>query len=130
MTITRSRNGPVYAGTEFVLMGDISLSGVNGDISLKTTWSRGNDVIVGDSRIKVSAVRGSGDSYTASLTYSPITISDSGQITAIVTVSSMHVYLIATGTQSLNVQGIQTCTIIDLSLEVILELPQTFQNQK
>ena len=112
VTISKSRSGPVYAGTEFVLTADISLSGVNGKISLKATWSRGNDVIVGDSRTTVtaSAVSGSGDNYTASLTYLPITISDCGQITATVTVSSMHVYLTATGTENLNVQSMHTCT--------------------
>ena len=82
MTISKSRSGPVYAGTEFVLTADISLYGVNGDISLDITWRRGNDVIAIDTRTTVSAVSGSGDSYTASLTYSPITISDSDQITA------------------------------------------------
>ena len=105
VTISRNHSGPVHAGTEFVLTADISLSGVNGDISLDITW-RGNDVIANDTRITVSAVSGSGDSYTASLTYSPITISDSGQITAIVIGSSLHVNLTATGTVSLHIQGI------------------------
>ena len=82
MTISKNRSGPVYAGTEFVLTADISLSGGNGDISLDITWRRGNDVIDNDTRTTVSAVSGSGDSYTTSLTYLPITISDSGQITA------------------------------------------------
>ena len=76
MTITKSRSGPVYAGTEFVLTADISLSGVSGNISLGITWRRGNDVIANDTRTTVSALSGSGDSYTASLTYSPINISD------------------------------------------------------
>ena len=107
MTISRSRSGPLYAGTQFVLTADISLSGVNGDISLDITWSRGNDVIASDNHTTVSAVSGSGDSYTASLSYSPINTTDSGQITAIVTASSMHVYFTATGTESLHVQGIQ-----------------------
>ena len=112
VTITKSRSGPVYAGTEFVLIADISLSGVNGNISLNITWNRRNKVIVGDSRITMSPVRGSGDNYTASLTYSPITISDSGQITAnvTVTVSSLNTYFTAIETEFLNVQGMHTCT--------------------
>ena len=118
VTISKSRSGPVYAGTECVLTADISLSGVNGDISLNMLWIRENGVIViivNDSRTTVSAISGSGDNYTASLTYSPITISDSGQITANVTVtlSSVNKYLTATGTESLNVQGIHI-PIIDL----------------
>ena len=114
VTITKSHSGPVYAGTEFVLTAVISLSRVNVEISLDITWSRGNDVIANDTHTTVSDVSGSGDSYTASLTYSPITISDSGNITATVTVtvSSLHVYLTATGTESLHVQGIQTCRLI------------------
>ena len=66
------------AGTEFVLTADISLSEVNRKISIDITWSRGNDVISRDTRITVSPVSGSGDSYTAFLTYSPIITSDSG----------------------------------------------------
>ena len=110
VTISRSHSGPVYAGTEFVLTADISLSveGASGNISLEITWRRGNDVIKRDTCNIASDVNG--DSYRPSLTYSPITISDSGQITANVTVSSLHVYLTATGTQSLSVQGIHTCT--------------------
>ena len=110
MTISKSHSGPIYAGSEFVLTANISLSGMNGDISLDITWRRGNNVIDNDIHTTVSNASGSGDTYTASLTYSPITISDSGQITAIVTVSSLTTYFTATGTESLHVQGIHTCT--------------------
>ena len=118
VTITKSRSGPVYAGTEFVLTADISLNGVNGDISLYITWNRGNDVIANDTRITVSAVSGSGDSYTASLTYSPINISDSGEITANISVSvdpydSMCV-TIDTATATLSVEGILTQKILSM----------------
>ena len=108
MTITKSSDGPVYAGIEFVLTVDIFLSGVNGDISLDITWSRGNDVIASATRSTVSAVSGSGDSYTASLTYSPITISDSGQITATVSPSdeSTHMNIeTVTNTVMVTVEG-------------------------
>ena len=112
MTISKSHSGPVYAGTEFVLTADISLSGVNGNISLDITWKRENGVIASNAHTNISTVSGSGDSYTASLTYSPITISDSGLITVSVTVivNSLITYLTATGTESLHVQGIHTCT--------------------
>ena len=93
VTISKSRSGPVYAGTEFVLTADISLSGVNRYISLNITWSRGNDVIASDTRTTVSSVRGGGGRYTASLTYSPITTSDSGQITANVNLSDESTYM-------------------------------------
>ena len=56
-------------------------------ISLDISWSRGSDVIANDTRTSISPVSGSGDSYTASLTYTPIATSDGGQFTATVTVS-------------------------------------------
>ena len=66
----------------FTLSVDISLRSVTVNTTLNVTWSKGNDVIANDTRTTIFAVSGSGDSYTASLTYSPITISDSGQYTA------------------------------------------------
>ena len=113
IAIRRSRSGSVYAGTEFTLSADISfsdLSGVDVDISLEISWSRGSDVIGNDTRTAVSAVSGSGDNYTASLTYSPITTSDSGNITATVTVratnGSMYIRsVMANGTDMISVEG-------------------------
>ena len=81
---------------------------MNGNISLDITWRRGNDVIANDTRTTVSAVCGSGDNYTASLTYSPITISDSGNITANVSPSDESTHInIETGTNTvmLTVEG-------------------------
>ena len=89
MTITTNESDFILAGTGLVLTANISFSEqsrVTVDKSLDILWRRGNNTIVGDTRTTVSAVSGSGDSYTASLTYSPITISDSGLITTIVTV--------------------------------------------
>ena len=106
VTISKSHSGPVYAGTEFVLTADISLSGVNGDISLDITWRRGNDVIASDTHITVSSVRGGRDRYTASLTYSPITISDSGNITAHVSPSDESTLINIANTVMLTVEGI------------------------
>ena len=79
-------------------------------ISLDISWSRGSDVIASDTRTDISPVSGSGDSYTASLTYTPIATSDGGQFTAIVTVSpsdgSMFVQTVtATDTEMLTVEG-------------------------
>ena len=109
VVITRSHSGSVYAGTEFALRTDIffsDLSGVDGDISLDISWSRGSDVIGNDTRTTVSAVSGSGDSYTASLNYSPTTTSDSGLITATVTVRTTDGSTsTANATEMLNVEG-------------------------
>ena len=79
-------------------------------ISLDISWSRGSDVIANDTRTAISPVSGSGDSYTASLTYTPIATSDDGQFTATVTVSpsdgSMFVQTVtATDTEMLTVEG-------------------------
>ena len=82
MEIRRSHTDTVYAGTKFTLSVDISLKSVTVKTTLNATWSRGNDVIPNDTCTTVSTVSGSGDNYTSSLTYSPITISDSGRITA------------------------------------------------
>ena len=114
VNITRSHSGSVYAGTVFALRADISFSdpsGVDVDILLDISWSRGSDVIENDTVTTVSAVSGSGDSYTASLNYSPITTSDSGLITATVTVSPdlepMYIQnVMANDTKMLTVEGI------------------------
>ena len=113
VTITRSHSDSVLVGTELVLTADISFSDqsrVNVNKSLDILW-RLNDIIINDSHITISAVSGSGDSYTASLTYSPITISDSGQITATVTVRPMEVNeyirtVNATASETITIKGI------------------------
>ena len=88
MVITRSRSGTVYAGTEFTLTSDTfsDVSGVDVDISLDISWTRDSTAIASDTRTTVSGVSGSGTSYTASLSFSPIATTDSGNFTATVTV--------------------------------------------
>ena len=54
------------------------------DIAFVIEWTKDTNVIVNDDRIKISPVNVLG---RASLTYSPIATSDSGLITATVTVS-------------------------------------------
>ena len=103
----------------FRLSVDISLKAVRVNTTLNVTWSRENNVITNDTRTTVSPVSGSGDSYTASLTYSPINISDSGNITANISLTvdpyeSMCVENIATDTdtETLSVKGIFTGKIL------------------
>ena len=86
MEITRSHSDTVYAGTKFTLSVNISFNSLRMNIALNITWSRGKDVISSGTHTIVSPVSGSEDNYTASLTYSPITISDSGLITATISV--------------------------------------------
>ena len=109
VTISRSHNRFVYAGTKFVLSSTISLRGNNVSLSssslvLDIRWSRGND-IVNSTRTIVSPISGSGMIYTASLTYSPIDISDSGQVNATVTVSRSDESMTASDTEMLTVKG-------------------------
>ena len=89
VTITRSHSGSVYSGTELILSADISYSelqqrAVDMDISLDVWWTRDSDVTT------ISATGDSNDNYTASLTYSPIATSDSGQISVTVIVRPSH----------------------------------------
>ena len=122
VTITRNHSDSILAGTGLVLTANISFSDqnrVNVDKSLDIFWRRGNDVIVNDSHITISAVSGNGDSYTASLTYSPITISDSGQITAIVTVRPKMTYeyiRAVNATASVIITGIETYLYLSITV--------------
>ena len=93
MTISKSHSGTVYAGTELVLTVDISFNNFKRrdvNISITIKWHRhninGTKLLVNDTRTTVSAVSGSEGSFKGSLTYSPITISDSGRLWAIVSV--------------------------------------------
>ena len=85
MTLNKSHNGTVYAGTELVLTLDISFNDfkrVDVNMSIIIKWNRwtGNSYIqlVNDTRTTVSAVSGSDGSFKSSLTYSPVSILDSG----------------------------------------------------
>ena len=117
----------------FTLSFYILLRAVRVNTTLNVTWSRENDVITNDTRTTVSPVSGSGDSYTASLTYSPITISESGNITANISLTvgpyeSVCLQTIATDTdtETLSVKGIFTGKNIT---DAIFTLLQIFQIQ-
>ena len=60
---------------------------VDVEILLALNWSRDDVLITSNDRISVFSVSTSESGYTASLTYSPIASSDSGLITATVSVS-------------------------------------------
>ena len=110
LVITRSHTGIVYAGTEFTLTTSIiftnqDMRGVDVDLTLDIIWTSGSDVIISNTRITVSGVSGSDTSYTASLTFSPITTDDTGSYTASVTVSP-----------TTTSQYIQTVTVTDTEM--------------
>ena len=113
IVIRRSHSGLVSAGKNFTLNTEISFSDsavVDMSISLTICWSRDGDNITSNDHITISNVSDSESGYTASLTYSPITTSDSGLITATVTVSpsddSMYILSVtATANDTLCIQG-------------------------
>ena len=111
----RSHSGTVYVGTEFALTASITFTdddvrAVDVDLTLDISWTRGSDVIISDTRITVSDVSGSDTSYTASLTFSPITTDDTGSYTASVTVrpttTSQYIQTVTvTDTEMVDVMG-------------------------
>ena len=83
---------------------------VNVDIPLTIHWSNIGGMITSNIRITVSEVNRQEETYTASLTYSPIATSDSGLITATVTISPSDDFMCiesvtATATEMLIVWG-------------------------
>ena len=94
MTISKSYSGTVYAGTELVLTVDICFERVDVNLSISIKWNNvyinvpNSKQLVNDTRTTVSAVSGSEGNFKASLTYSPITISDSGRHWATVSIKS------------------------------------------
>ena len=83
-------SGLINVGNIFTLNAEITFSDptvVDVEILLALNWSRDDVLIASNNRISVSSVSTSESGYTASLTYSSIATSDSGLITATVTVS-------------------------------------------
>ena len=119
MTISRSHDGTVYSGTGFVLNVSISFRETltEVDIALAIGWSKTHNAyneqnIVNNDRIRVSNVSIGG---WATLTYSPIAISDRGLLVATVTASPLDELFIepvsASSSHYLNVKGM-ACIII------------------
>ena len=109
----RTHSCLIPVGSAFTLNAEISFSDptvVDMSISLTISWSRDGDIITSNDHISISSVTASESGYTASLTYSPIATSDSGLITATVTVSpsddSMYIQSVtAAATDTITVQG-------------------------
>ena len=116
VVIRRSHSGLVYAKSEFTLNAEILFNNsavVDVSISVTISWSRDSDIITSNDHITISNVSDSESGYTASLSYSPIATSDSGLITATLTVSpsddSMYIQSVtATATHTLSVHGMTT----------------------
>ena len=113
VVINTSYSGLINTGNNFTLNAEITFSDptvVDVEILLALNWSRDDVLIASNDRISVSSVSISESGYTASLTYSPIATSDSGLITAIVTISasddSMYIQSVtATSFHNLSVHG-------------------------
>ena len=131
----------MYAGTEFVLNISISFSGkslIDVGIIYTFVFSRINmrrgeqaHIIVNDDRIQVYTDNKLG---MASLTYSPIAITDSGWITVTVTVSPCNNSLVqpitSTSSYSLHVEGIESCGSLHfmMCIDDMLLLDRTVPN--
>ena len=90
VVINRIYSSLINAGNNFTLNAEITFSDptvVDVGILLALNWSRDDVLITSNNRISVSSVSTSESGYTASLTYTPIATSDSGLITATVSVS-------------------------------------------
>ena len=117
MKISRSHDGTVYSGTEFVLNVSISFSETS-DIAFTIGWSKRHNAyneqnIVNNDRIRISNVS---IGCWATLTYSPIAISDRGLIVATVTVSPLDELFIepvtASSSHYLTIEGMACINII------------------
>ena len=120
MKISRSRDGTIYSGTGFVLNISISFRETltDVDIALAIGWSKRHNVyneqnIVNNDRIRVSNVSNGG---WATLSYSPISISDRGLLVATVTASPLDELFIEPVTASsahyLTIEGMACINII------------------
>lgn len=111
--INKSRVGTVYAGTELTLTAEISfndLSGVDVDTSWDIKWATQKYYITNGTRTKFFAIKHNRESYTASLTYTPINTSDTAWHWVIFSINPSHesTYINsarAIGSVNLTVQG-------------------------
>ena len=90
MIINRSPSGPIYAGTAFTLIATLNFNEfmtIDMDLILVTSW-RNEDgrVLQDDMDVTVSNGRG----HTFDLIYSPILTTDSGRVSATVTVIALN----------------------------------------
>ena len=117
VVINRIYSSLINAGNNFTLNAEITFSDptvVDVGILLALNWSRDDVLITSNNRISVSSVSTSESGYTASLTYTPIATSDSGLITATVSVSpsddsiSYIQSVTATAVHNLSVHGMTT----------------------
>ena len=138
MKISRSHDGTVYSGSEFVLNVSISFSETltYTDIAFTIGWSKRhnayneqNNIIVNNDRIKVSNISIGG---WATLTYSPVAISDRGLLVATVTASPLDELFIepvtASSTYQLRIEGMAciitsfgkccSCIIFEYSFQI------------
>ena len=97
----------MYAGTEFTLTASITFT-EDVDLTLDISWTRGSETIISDTRITVSGVSGSDTSYTASLTFSPISTDDTGSYTVTVSPTTTSQYIqtvMASDTEVVDIMG-------------------------
>ena len=99
--VTLSRSDPLYAGTDLTLTCTVTLDpNVDNGERVITEWSGLQDIQ--EERYSVTGASGSGNTYTDSLTISPLADQDDGTYSCMVTVSGGSNVLQATASAATN----------------------------
>ena len=102
MEVSPGRSGDLYAGTILTLTCTVTLdSNVDSGESVETSWIGLQDIP--EQRYSVTGASGSGDSYTDSLTISPLADQDDGIYTCTVTVTGGSNVLQATASDDITI---------------------------
>ena len=100
MSVAANRTTPLYAGTGLTLTCTATLdSNVDSGETVETSWSGLQDIP--EQRYSVTGTRGSGGSYTGSLTISLLADQDDGTYTCTVTVTGGRNVLQATASDDI-----------------------------
>ena len=112
MNIDGIRSGSIYAGTTFtliVIINFIEPIPIDVDLALVTSWKNEDGHVLQDD---MDVIVSNGNGHTSHLIYPPIATTDSGNVTVIVTVSTlneslqMYIYPVTTSaSEILNVEG-------------------------
>ena len=101
MDITLSRTDPLYAGTSITLTCTVTLDpNVDSGESVITEWDGLQDIP--EERYSITGASGSGNTYTDSLTISPLADQDEGTYSCRVTVTGGSNVLQATANDAVN----------------------------
>ena len=104
VVVTLSHTPPLYSGISLTLTCTVTLDpNVDSGERVVTEWSGLQDIP--EERYSVTAVRGSGSTYTGSLTISPLAYQDTGTYTCTGTVSDAFIEATTSDNISINVNS-------------------------